>query len=215
MTPKRAIIFDFDGTVADSFPVALDIFYALTHREPLPHEDLTRLRGMTLREVAKELTIPMYKIPFLLIRGRRAMFERMAEVSLVDGMVEVIQGLAKTHKLFILSSNSPANIAATLATNGLTDSFVTIYGNVSLLKKRQKLRQILRQQQLDPATTWYVGDEARDVEAAKRAGMPVVAVSWGYNNIHVLKSHQPTALVFSPEEISRCILNNGTHAARV
>ena len=212
-THTPAVIFDFDGTVADSFSVALEVFYALTHREAFSPEDLMRLRGMTLRQLSKELKIPMHKIPFLLIRGRRAMFEHMARVRLVEGMDEVIRTLCKTHKLFILSSNSPANIEALLSEYGLAECFEAIYGDVSLLRKRQKLRQILRQHRLVEATTWYVGDEARDVEAAKRAHLRVAAVSWGFNNIHVLASHEPTALIFTPEELITCIYNNSNYEA--
>jgi len=212
MTPEntraRAVIFDFDGTLADSFAVALEVFYELMQRDAFEAEDLMRLRGLTLRQLSKELKIPMYKVPFLLVRGRRAMFERMPEVRLVEGMANVVRVLRKTHKLFVLSSNSPANIRAVLNEYGLADSFTAVYGDVSLLKKRQKLRQIVRQHGLKTAETWYVGDEARDIQAAKRAGLRMVAVSWGFNNIHVLASHEPTALVFTPDEIISCINNN-------
>ncbi len=198
---RQAIVFDFDGTLADSFPVALEIFYTLTHREPLPREDLTRLRGMTLRQVSKELRIPMYRIPFLLMRGRKAMLGRVTEIAMIPGMADVIRMLAKDFQLYIVSSNSRENIMSMLQQYNLTECFVDVEADIGLLKKTRRLRRFAKEHRLLPQETWYVGDEARDIEAAKHVGMPVVAVSWGYNNIHVLESHQPDALAFTPEEL--------------
>jgi 2-phosphoglycolate phosphatase len=66
-------------------------------------------------------------------------------------------------------------------------------------------------QQLDvePASAIYVGDHPRDIEAAKRAGMPGIAVSWGY-----LPEQPPLAewraelIVQSPQELLRWCLQN-------
>jgi phosphoglycolate phosphatase len=205
---EGAIVFDFDGTLVDSFPIALDIFYSLTHTDALNDKDMMRLRGMSLLEVAKELRIPGYAVPFLVLRGRRVMRRRMNEVHIIAGMEQVIRELDKTYKLFILSSNSPKNIEAMLARYKLDECFVGVHGNVPLLGKARALRQLLRQFELNPDRTWYVGDEARDIEAAHKNKIKTVAVSWGYNNIHVLKEHDPELLVFTVEELLSCFKNN-------
>lgn len=207
---RPAIIFDFDGTIADSFPVALNIFHLLTRTTSVPDPEMERLRGMTLIQIAKEFRIPLYSVPFLLFRGRAMMRKRMAEVKLIDGMEQVIRDLSKTHKLFILSSNSAFNIRVLLRRYGLTDSFVAVYGGVRLLGKARKLNKIIRRFGLKRATTWYVGDEVRDVDAANAAGIKVAAVSWGYNSSDALMQHQPTTLLTSPVEISSCFANNDT-----
>jgi phosphoglycolate phosphatase len=198
---QGAIIFDFDGTLADSFPIALEIFYALTHIKALEQDDMAHLRGMTLIQIARQLKIPLYHVPFLLFRGRRFMRRRIADVTLFIGVEQVIRDLAKTHKLFILSSNSTRNIQLVLQRYGLLSSFEGIYGGVRLLGKASKLRKIARHFGLNLATTWYVGDEVRDMEAAKAAGLQAVAVSWGYNNIAVLQAEQPAASVITIEEL--------------
>ena len=205
---RGAIIFDFDGTLADSFPVAMDIFYALTKVERLAHPDVTRLRDMTLLQVAKELRIPMYKVPFLLLGGRGAMHGRMHEIELIPGIDRLIRKLHRRHTLFVLSSNSSANIELLLRAHGLENCFSAIYGDVSLLGKTQKLRRIIRQQKLDKKHIWLVGDEARDIDAAHRVGVKAAAVSWGYNSIGALKRHQPEALVFTVEELEKCLKHN-------
>jgi phosphoglycolate phosphatase len=132
----------------------------------------------------------------------------MHDVHLIAGMESAISELYKTHKLFILSSNSAHNITLILKRYKLTGYFSGVYGSVPLLGKARALRRLLRQNSLDSAQTWYVGDEARDIEAARKNNLSSVAVSWGYNNIHVLQQHQPTVLVFTTEELMSSFKNN-------
>jgi phosphoglycolate phosphatase len=205
---QPAVIFDFDGTLADSFPLVVDIFYKLVERKPLPRADVTRLRGMTLRQVARELRIPIWRVPLLVVRGRAAMRARMEEVVIMDDMIPAVKRLAKTHKLFILSSNSPETIRAVLKRYGLFEYFTDIEGDVSLLRKAGRLKRLIKRNDLDRRHLYYVGDEARDIEAARRAGVRCIAVSWGYNNIHALKRHHPYRLVFSAEEMLTSLYDN-------
>jgi len=207
-TRQGAVVFDFDGTLVDSFPVALDIFYEITHTSAFEQEDMMRFRGMTMLQLAKDLRIPIYAIPFLLVRGRQIMRRRMHNVQLIAGMESAIQELYETHKLFILSSNSSHNISSILERYNLTHYFSGVYGSVPLLGKARALRRLLKQYRLDTSQTWYVGDEARDIEAAQKNHLNSIAVSWGYNNIHVLQQHRPMTLVFTTEELVSCFKNN-------
>jgi phosphoglycolate phosphatase len=205
---NSAIIFDFDGTIADSFLIALSITYELVHREPLPDEDISRLRSMSLIQVLRELRIPPWRVPFLLRRIRRRMSGRMDEIMIIPGIGEIIKALSEEHKLFILSSNSAANVRVFLQRFGIEGCFSGIYGNVSPLRKASKLLKLVRENSLSIRDAWYVGDEARDIKAAHLACLKSAAVTWGYSNIHALKSHQPDKLVFSPDELMRCFVNN-------
>jgi phosphoglycolate phosphatase len=80
-----------------------------------------------------------------------------------------------------------------------------VYGDARLFGKDRLLRHI---QALGHERLIYVGDETRDIEAAKRAGAKSIAVAWGYNNAAILKRHNPDKLVFEPSEITGCIENN-------
>ncbi|MDB5688102.1 MAG: family hydrolase, partial [Rhizorhabdus sp.] len=102
-----AIIFDFDGTIADSFEVIVDIFGSITgKKEKASDEEIAELRGQSLQNVARHVGIPMWKIPFLLTRGRYMMGRRMDQVPIFEGMGKVIEELhAEGHELLIVSSN--------------------------------------------------------------------------------------------------------------
>ncbi len=197
------IIFDFDGTIADSFEVIISIFQHLTkNHTKLSEEDMHRLRQQPLLTVAKQLHVPAWKIPYLVFRGRLLMRSRMSQVVIFEGMGKVIDQLhAEGHELFILSSNSSGNVKTFLHEHHLNSRFVDIRGNVSLLGKARALRKLLHRNSLNIDDTWYVGDESRDIEASKSVGLRCIAVTWGFADLAALEPLKPTALAHEPKEI--------------
>ncbi|MGH7141883.1 MAG: HAD-IA family hydrolase [Candidatus Saccharimonadales bacterium] len=196
-----AIILDFDGTMVDSFVVTLDILYGLTHTQPLRNEDISRLRGTGMVRLLRELQVPWWQVFFLARRVRHLMSNQMTEIQLVPGIAEAVKALSKKHKLFVLTSNSANNVSSLLERSGIDSYFTNIYGNANPLHKAHELSRMLKQNNLSKKLTWYVGDEPQDIHAAKDVGIGSIAVSWGYSNIHILKSHRPDRLVFSPDEL--------------
>jgi phosphoglycolate phosphatase len=47
----------------------------------------------------------------------------------------------------------------------------------------------------------YVGDETRDIDAAKKVGVRVAAVTWGYNSYEKLASHNPDYIIQKPQDL--------------
>lgn len=201
MNASSVVIFDFDGTLADSFLVALNAFCEVTRREPMPREDISRLRGMGVRQLLHELRIPPWKVPFLAWRVRGVMQTQVKRIDLVPGLADVVRKLSKKHQLFVLSSNSTESIRYVLQRFGIADCFAGIYGGAQPLRKHRALRKLLRDKHLPASNVWYVGDTTGDIEAAHYVGVNSVAVSWGYNNIAALERHHPEVLVFTPEEL--------------
>lgn len=208
----QTVIFDFDGTIADTFVTSVHIFERLTKRlQPFSVEEIERLRGLHALELIRELRIAPWRAPLMLVRGRAMMRRQMVDIKVFSGMDDVFKQLeSQGVTMYIMSSNSTANIRRFLAQEGLEHYFKKIQGNVSILGKRKMLRRLLIREKLDPATTIYVGDEGRDIEAAKHVGMPVIAVTWGFNSATLLASHHPTAIVTSSAELSDILLRQ-TH----
>ena len=199
---KPAIIFDFDSTIADSFPLVLHIAHELLGEE-LPKDDISRLRGLSGVWLLRALHIPLWQAWIIVARIRRRMRRRIAEIPLVPGMDATLCELARTHRLFVLSSNSPANVRAFLQRHDVDNCFTKIYSGITPWRKSCALRKLVRRWRLDPPETWYVGDTDLDVAAAHHAGLRVAAVAWGFSNVHILEKHQPDLLVFDPEELTK------------
>lgn len=202
---KRAVIFDFDGTLADTFALVVDIFYQVTNRkEPIPPHEISRLRELSLPEVAKELHVPLWKIPYLGFRGKRMLTRMLDQAPIVPGTERMLKQLRRrNYELYIVSSNSARNIRKFLQMHHLEGYFADIHGNARLGGKGHFIKKICRDGGYDRARTCYVGDEVRDIEAARHAGLRSVAVAWGYNNIRALNRHQPHKIIFEPDELAK------------
>jgi len=123
----------------------------------------------------------------------------MASVPLVPGIADVLARLRdRGHRLGILSSNAAENIAACLRANGVEGWFDFVLGRPRLFGKGRALRKLCRRHRLDPAAVLYVGDEVRDLSAARRAGVASAGVTWGFHNAHLLGRQRPTYLWHSP-----------------
>lgn len=198
-----AVIFDFDGTIGDSFGLIVDIFHHITKREErLTDKQMTELRGYPLAVIAKRLKVPWYRIPWLLARGRLLMGKRMHEVPLFPGMGKTIEQLhAEGHDLFIVSSNSGRNVRKFLKQHHLYKYFTEVKGNAGLFGKSHAISKLCRSNSVRISDAVYIGDETRDVIATKAIGMRIIAVGWGFADDDFLKKLHPTAFADKPHDI--------------
>ncbi len=204
---QPAVIFDFDGTLADTFVASIRIFEKITNKlEPYTEDDILRLRGLTAFHVVRELRIRPWRMPWLLVRGRAMMRRDMETILVFEGIEDVLKRLqADGVAVYIISSNSPGNIRKLLVGKGMEGYFKHIYGNVGLFGKAKMLRRVIARNHLDTVNTYYVGDEGRDIEAAKRVGVKSVAVTWGFNSAELLKKHHPYAVAGSPKDLVKIL----------
>lgn len=198
-----AIIFDFDGTIADSFDyVAAFLERHVRNTHALTDDEKQILRGMTMQQMAIHLGSPKWYLPVLFVVGRRAMGKAMYNVPMFEGMGRVIDKLhAEGHELMIVSSNNRRNIRKFLKQHHLYKYFTDLYGDAGFFGKRRAIRRILKRNSLTSKEAWYIGDEARDVVAAKAADVRVIAATWGFDHADILASHGPTAIAGSPGDI--------------
>lgn len=197
------IVFDFDGTIANSLPVVIDIYKKLLpgKREITPSE-MQRLRRLPLQKITAELDISFWKAPFLLRRGRKLMHARIHEVKIFDGISDVIQKLHSAgHELYVVSSNSTENVDIFLQDKDLRQYFKEVKGIAGISGKSKALKKMAKRNKFDLGATYYVGDEARDIVAAKRVGMQMVSVTWGFNDKELLQNLTPDYLIEHPKDL--------------
>ncbi len=203
----KTIIFDFDGTMGDSFKVALEIAHQLTGKSELIDEkEVAKLRTLSLFKAASELRIPKRIWPILLIKGRKMMADRLIEVKLFPGVEQLIEKLYKSNfQLYIVSSNSKSSITKILDHYNILSYFKNIYGGIGLLGKAKTLRFIMKQKNINKDMLLYIGDETRDITAAKKNHIKSIAVSWGYMSRDLLLAQEPWAIVDSVKELYEII----------
>ncbi len=202
----RHIIFDFDGTLADSLPVVIRIAQELVPDVDLSEKEVAMLRNMSARDIIKYSGIPYWRLLRLIIKGKRLLGQRLDELTVFPGIPEVLKGLHKQgYQISVVSSNTEATINKVLKREKI-DSYVSgVYGNLGLFNKARAFKTVLRDQKASPRDAVYVGDEVRDIEAAKRGGIPIISVTWGYNGEAILKKYHPTYMAHTPQQLLKII----------
>jgi phosphoglycolate phosphatase len=198
------LIFDFDGTLADSFVLTVDVAHeVMGYADRLSAERIEQMRGLPPRTILREFGVRWWRIPALLTRGRKLIGGRLvAEVRPFPGVAPTLRKLhGGGHRLFVLSSNSKVNVDAFLHAHSMHDVFDRIYGDVGIFSKAGRLRQIIRENHLHSTDTWYVGDEVRDIIAAHQTGIAVAAVTWGFNSKAILQDARPDKIINKPQEL--------------
>lgn len=202
---KQVIIFDFDGTIADTFPIFAE--FVRSEGLDISPEETEGLRNLSMRDVIAKLRIPGWKIPFLTSKFHGYFHDKLANVPLFEGIPDVVRELhGNGCVLGIVTSNSRLNVENLLNRDGIRDCFEIIHSERSLFGKARPLRKIMRRLQVEPQTVWYVGDEVRDVEAARGAGMRSMAVSWGFNSELALRGAHPYRIATSPKDLPDLLL---------
>ncbi len=203
--PLTTLLFDFDGTIADSLSAIVSISNRLAPEfgyRPTPLAEVETLKGMTARQLIRYSGIPWLKIPALLRRLRAELQQQSANIPVCAGMPETLERLHhQGHSLGIITSNTPEIVRLFLAAHALESYFFCILGGSTLFKKGRLISQCLQKYQLHPHQTVYVGDEVRDVVAAREAGVRSVGVTWGFNSRAALVAAEPDWLVDSPSEL--------------
>lgn len=199
---RQAVIFDFDGTLADSLEVFTNIAkYLSGGNAQIAASEVRSLRGLIrfgLRSGASK-----WRLPGLLTRVRSLVDEHIAEVNCFDGVPNLIKNLFQHgNEIYIVSTNSKPTIEKFLRLKGLDSYILGVFGSKKMIKsKTRSLRNLLSRQGLKPENCLYVGDEPRDIEACKEVGIKCVAVDWGLGGRKVLESLGPAGLAGSPDEL--------------
>jgi phosphoglycolate phosphatase len=198
------LIFDFDGTVASTLDLGWEIFNELAPKYgylPVKDADRDKLRDLTTSQFIKHQQVPRLKVPAILKEGKRRLAARMDEIRPIDGMDAVLPALRKRWTVLgILTSNDKVNVRAFLQMHGL-DFFDFVSTVPKLSGKAKSLKAILRTFTLETADVVFVGDEARDMKAARKADIPGAGVLWGANSKKALKLYDPRWLLERPADL--------------
>jgi phosphoglycolate phosphatase len=189
-----AIIFDFDGTIADSRDYIINFIAKESGRGELSLEEKHALYGMSILSIARRLGYRWWRL--------QKMAHGIINIKPFDGIVGVIKKLhAEGHELFIVSSNSVITIRSFLKRNHIREQFLEVYGGIEIFGKSPIFRQLIGDHNLNSKQVICIGDELRDIEAGQAAGIATIAVTWGFAGHDNLINLKPTAVAEKPEDI--------------
>jgi len=206
----RFVIFDFDGTLADTLGWAARQMPAIAARygtRQVDPDEYDHVRTLAPDELLSYLEIPGWKMPLIMWEMRRRMRRETATLKLFPGIPGVLLELANAGvQQAVLSSNAERNIRAVLGPE--SEPLIGQYlCGVSFFGKKGKLKKLLGRAVADPAEVLFIGDELRDLQAAKAAGVTFGAASWGLNSKETFARHSPFRIFTKPKEITLEVLS--------
>ncbi len=198
------LIFDFDGTIADTHHYIVHIANRLAPEygyRQMEWEDVEGLRDKTAKEMIEYLGVPLLKVPAILARAKHEFHKGIEKVKLIEGLHDVLHELHDRGVLMgIVSSNAAKNIESFLTNHDLK-IFDFLHSTTKIWSKHHSLEKLIKQRKFPREHVYYVGDETRDISAAKKSGVHGVSVTWGYNSAKALAADSPDHLLEAPAEL--------------
>jgi HAD superfamily hydrolase (TIGR01549 family) len=205
----KTIIFDFDGTLADTINLSVKCVNLLAEKYDLePIANIKELRKKSIKDIIKEnLELPWYKVIFLIKEVRSLLEDNLDEIKLFSGIKPLLNQLKKNYTLGIVTSNNTFIVKEVLKKYSL-DMFSFIHSDGSLRGKGRIIKKIIQKQNLKPEETIYIGDEVRDIIAIRKAGIKIISVTWGFNSKEILLENKPDFLVDKPKDMLALFKSN-------
>lgn len=205
---RPLLIFDFDGTLADTIGTGIGIYNEISGDYGLRQVSLgeaRELRKLNTRAMLDELGISRLLAVKLGAHIRRILHDRMDRVEMIPGTSEMVLALhGAGFRLGIITSNAADNVRLVLRRFGLLDCFLFIEAGVSLFGKSRRISKVLRSLGVPASLAMYVGDETRDMEAARKSRVSGVAVCWGTNEREAMETEAPDYCIDDPRELLEC-----------
>jgi phosphoglycolate phosphatase len=201
----KLAIFDFDGTLADSFPWFLGIMNDVADKyrfRRIEDDEIETLRRYDNRKIIEHVGMPMWKMPLVARYMRKRMAADIHGIALFPEAVRMLRDLnGKGVTPAIVTSNSLANVKAVLGQENA--GLIKYYAcGARLFGKTAKIKKVVRQSGIPCQQTICIGDEIRDLHAARAAGTAFGVVSWGYANPESFKPLSPEEVFSSMSDIA-------------
>ncbi|MFO7780818.1 MAG: HAD family hydrolase [Spirochaetia bacterium] len=220
----RGVVFDFDGTVADTRSSIISTFEETFRRLELPYpgeETIAATIGIPLHisfQVAADMSedesnaaTEVYREVF---RDRE-----LVDVRLFDGMREVLDELSRRGMpLGIASSRSRPSLSRLIDYLGLTDHFGVVAGREDAPREKpypDLLLGVARALGIEPQHLLVVGDTTFDIEMAHNAGALSCAVRYGNHSAESLARVSPTVTIDAPAQLLQLLAPAGVEPADV
>lgn len=213
----KVLIFDFDGTLADTFETSYKATNAALTRIGQPAISRERLMeffsGSAADWCRQALPAPLRNDPSAIKKMTAAMAEIYNSIYLQDtrcyaGIPAALAALRKRFSLAMLSNRGDASLNRLAETLFPADTFRIVHGvraGVPPKPDPTSARSVAAACDADPAECAIIGDSEFDVLTARNAGMTAVGAGWGYRGKEFLLAHGANAVADTPADLVRLL----------
>ncbi|KQU24398.1 hypothetical protein ASG61_21025 [Bacillus sp. Leaf75] len=201
---NKVLLLNFNGTIVDTKDLAINIYNKIADKQgykTVSKDQVAEFRSLSIRERCKLLDVPIYKMPLVGISIKRQYQKYIPDLGPIPSIKEVLNNLKqKGYKLAFTTSNKQSETNQFLINNSL-DIFTYEHYSFNPFTKSRDIASFLKKNNLLKENVIYIGDELRDIEAAKKNGLFCIAVSWGYDSKELLQKGNADYVVDQPEDI--------------
>ena len=201
---SQLVVFDFDGTLADSYEELIKSYNSIAPEygtQKIDDEYAQELKDQSPQEILAHLGINRIKLPFLARKLNRVFAEKIDTIKPFNGITTALQKLSKDYHIGILTSNSRENVEHFLSKHNLKEYIQFIVSDVGAFGKTKALQHMIELSRQTPDKSIYIGDELRDGRAAQNVGIPFGAVTYGVNSSRILKTVNSVFMINSPDQL--------------
>lgn len=200
----KNFIFDFDGTIADTFTESIIAINRVAQDfglEKITEDKIPEIRRMTGSELISASGISKYKLPYLLYKTKKILNKSLDSIKVCNNMESTLKVMrSKGCNLGIITSNSKKNVRQFLALNNI-DFFDFVISERNIFGKGKIILKTMSKFKMKPEETVYVGDELRDIEAARNAKIDAISVTWGFQAREMLEKHNGNNIIDESESL--------------
>lgn len=171
---RKYVIFDFDGTLADSKHISIQILEQLADQYGFPKVGPDQIALLQKHAESVE--------QFQMVAGQfyQKFREALPHITLFKGIKETLYELHSSgFGLAVISSNEESNIRAYFQNQGI-DFITEVYTSSNLMGKDIMIEEFCEKNALQKEEVIYVGDEMRDLIACQKTGVDMIWVRWGF-----------------------------------
>jgi len=200
----RTLIFDFDGVIADTRDLIIkigNIYATETGQDPLSEEDIDTYYEHGARALMVKRGFSLLDVARLLKRGSELFAKQAGSVRLVPGIGEAIKKAARSGaRVIVVTSNTEESVKGIMG--DFSKELAGIFTEKDLFGKAAKLKKVISSFGINPSDALYIGDEPRDMIAARKAGAHPIGATWGFGSKRSLISAGAVKVLSCPEELA-------------
>lgn len=204
-----ALLFDFDGVLADTLDEMLNFARAACEQLNLPCNptpaDLDALETMSFAEYGRQLKVPPKHIDEFVNLCLEMFNLRPHPPKMFDGMDRVLVEAAGRNQVGIITGNTSETVEKFLKENDLQEYIKLVIGVEQPGSKPEKIERALKALVQSRNEAYMIGDAISDIRAAKQVSIKSIAVGWGHQSVSKLEGADPDYLVRSPQELRRLL----------
>ncbi|MEC8220619.1 MAG: HAD hydrolase-like protein [Nanoarchaeota archaeon] len=200
----KTFIFDFDGTIVDTFDSTINILHSISKytSHNITKEFIKKeIRTKHIKEIINDFNINSVQMLLIMWKIRSELKKEREDINSITSMKQVLIELHKKgYHLILVTSNIESTVSHFLDKENIC-VFSEIYYKSGLFNKNKIINKIIKKNNLDKKEVYYVGDEIRDILCAKKSNINSISVTWGFNSKELLKEENPDYIIDSPQKL--------------